>query len=730
MKLTFKNYDTNEELSFNTNKKFIIIYGKNGVGKTTISRNEKFDKKYVFNEDFIYSNVFNISEKGFIQSPTTKENFSGLWIGENIVKIRQDIAKIMEKEKYVSDELSKIEKANTNLFNKQGIPFNFSDKLVSLTNKKFKLTEDKIELQKKKYIPTNEYITTIKNRKDYIDKINYLKRNDLYKQLIEKIQKSLILNQKILKVDNKCLDNLNNRINNLEESKEIIDKIEQVFKEDNIDEELKEKIRDWYKIHFDKDHCIFCGNKSINKAKEKWKEVFNNAYIEEKKKIKSELEDNIKVCEDITNINQYKEIDKEIYDYIDQIKQILSISKKNIENGIYEQINILNISKEVKTLEVNKLIDDIINYTLNQSLKELEFFYNASLCLKDDREKATKELDKIMDGEGDIIATNINSILADLGLNKNINITVDRRSKPYKFTYNIENHKEVGELSDGQKHKLALSIFINSIINDNLEGKIIVIDDPVVSLDILSYIQFKQLLIKRVIKQRFKDSTTLLLLTHDITYLYIQISNIFDDENMKKDTIIYKLSDKSIQEIPLDYFKTDDITLFRIAINKCSNITELKCINRITAKIFRIIIDIRLRFYGISDTSKVVVKKLPIDSEKIEKLQKYSNLLSRVARESNPELKDILEGIKSIKRTADLFGITDFITEKNIKNIEKIIEKKIEGKLEDGIFDIIESVGNFLTTTEDAEMKGYVEHTRISYTRNLIGLDLEGFFNK
>ena len=72
---------------------------------------------------------------------------------------------------------------------------------------------------------------------------------------------------------------------------------------------------------------------------------------------------------------------------------------------------------------------------------------------------------------------------------------------------------------------------------------------------------------------------------------------------MKNDTILYKLSSNNITTIPIDYIKTDDISLFKLAINKCNNTSELKILNTITNKIFRIIIDIRLRFYGISDTS-------------------------------------------------------------------------------------------------------------------------------
>lgn len=65
MKLEFLNYDTHKMINFETDKHLIAIYGKNGSGKTTLSRTNLFNRKYVFNEDFIYSNVFNVSEKGF-----------------------------------------------------------------------------------------------------------------------------------------------------------------------------------------------------------------------------------------------------------------------------------------------------------------------------------------------------------------------------------------------------------------------------------------------------------------------------------------------------------------------------------------------------------------------------------------------------------------------------------------------------------------------------------------
>ena len=728
MKFEFINYETKKKINFETEKHLIAIYGKNGSGKTTFSRINLFDSKYVFNEDFIYSNVFNVSEKGFTQTSITKENFSGLWLGENIVKIRQEISKIREQEKEIKENYQQIASKYVKFFSEQGIPFNYEQKTKEIKNDNFNLTDEDITVQASKYIASYTFKTDIKNKTELKEKINYLKKNDIYNNLILKIQNNKLLSELLLKEKNNYVTILNKRIDILKKNQEIIKKTENIFKEDEITDDIKIKVHEWYLIHEKKDHCIFCGNKNINESLEKWKTVFTNTNIIEKQDIIKDLDNIIDDCTKIVNEKIYKSVDEEIINYINTITEKIKIAKSMIEIGIYENINFdLNI-KNIKIIEIRELTNNIINYSMNLSINSIEFYYNAQLYNENLRKTKTNELDKLMDTEGEIIARNINDIFKNLGLNKNINITVDKHSVPHKFAYSITNHKDVNELSDGQKHKLALAIFINSIINDDLTNKVIVIDDPVVSLDISSYILFKQFLVSELIKEKFKDSTKLILLTHDITYLYIQLSNIFNDNNMKNDTCVYKLSSDKISEIPIDYIKTDDISLFKLALSKCSNIQELKSLNVITNKIFRIIIDIRLRFYGISDTSEVGHQLLPIDNDKKELLQTYSNHLSKVSRQNNPILCDIYNSILYIKNTAELFGINDFISNKELNNIKNIISNNINGNISDDIFNVINSISSFLKKTTNKEMKGYVEHTRVSYTRNLIGLSLDDFF--
>lgn len=104
MEVTFKNYETNKNITLNSEKSLLVIYGKNGSGKTTLSRSNYFDRNYVFNEDFVFSNVYNICKTGASQAASTKEKFSGLWLGEDIVKIRKEISNILEIEKKIKTE--------------------------------------------------------------------------------------------------------------------------------------------------------------------------------------------------------------------------------------------------------------------------------------------------------------------------------------------------------------------------------------------------------------------------------------------------------------------------------------------------------------------------------------------------------------------------------------------------------------------------------------------------
>ena len=61
--------------------------------------------------------------------------------------------------------------------------------------------------------------------------------------------------------------------------------------------------------------------------------------------------------------------------------------------------------------------------------------------------------------------------------------------------------------------------------------------------------------------------------------------------------------------------------------------------------------------------------------------------------------------------------------------MKNIIDNNIEADEVGDIFEIISSLKKFLDNTSENDMKNYINHTRNSYSRNIIGLGLEDFYN-
>ena len=98
------NKETSQKFLIELKKPFVVIYGKNGSGKTTISRNEIFDKNYVFNTDYIHRNVYIESSSGTKDDTHTKESFSSLWLGEDIVAVKSSLDKSKEILKKINEK--------------------------------------------------------------------------------------------------------------------------------------------------------------------------------------------------------------------------------------------------------------------------------------------------------------------------------------------------------------------------------------------------------------------------------------------------------------------------------------------------------------------------------------------------------------------------------------------------------------------------------------------------
>lgn len=141
-------------------------------------------------------------------------------------------------------------------------------------------------------------------------------------------------------------------------------------------------------------------------------------------------------------------------------------------------------------------------------------------------------------------------------------------------------------------------------------------------------------------------------------------------------------------------------------------------------------IDLRLRFTGQSFADNINIDKLPYDATKIYKLKKINRLLCEVGRKFNPSYDEIYLAISKLYDSSLILGFEGFILEKHVKKVKQIIEENIDSEEVGDLFEIIQSLKKFLESASDDEMKNYINHTRNSYSRNIIGLGLEDFYEE
>ena len=192
--INFKNEDSKKNISLELDKKMIFIYGKNGSGKTTFSRSNDLDKKYVFNEDFVYKNVYIIDAEGAKIDSGVKNNFSELLVGEDVVLLKEKQNKLEEIYKELNTKSNDNETFINSSLASNGIPnsYNFLKEKVDET---FNYDETKtIEEQMEIYKSDLELEQTITNDKELEINVNQIKKHENIKLLIEKIKKIPLLN--------------------------------------------------------------------------------------------------------------------------------------------------------------------------------------------------------------------------------------------------------------------------------------------------------------------------------------------------------------------------------------------------------------------------------------------------------------------------------------------------------------------------------------------------------
>jgi len=726
--IDFVNLESNQEIKLKLDKKMIFIYGKNGSGKTTFSRSKNLDRRYVFNEDFIHRNVYIIDEEGAKVDTAIKNNFSQLLIGEDVVNLKKQQDKMVNLQKSITEEYKQLNTNIAELFNKANININYNS-LANIKDENLIVNfNQSISDQLNSYRSNFSIETNIKSEDELNKSLNQIQKQENIASLISKIKNIPMLYEYLYAKDFLILNRLNESILYIKTNIETIKKIENLAAEKNIKKTDFNIISSWIdlQVSTNKNDCIFCGSPNIKEKITEWQSIINDKIV----KFKNDLTENLN---SISSETQKILDNKELYEPIAPItiKNIINFNNtitsaiENINNEKFDFIKYEDRLEEKLTENIEDIIKNVANF-LVYDYKDKIIFFNSIL------DKINKIIVKIKLAIEEKLKLNaekhtksISEILIALGLDKEIKVAVDKYGGNIKYSLNITNNK-LSTLSDGQKHKLSLAVFLNSIKELPLENKILVFDDPMVSLDELGYHLFKSYLIKNVLTLK-ENNPTLIILTHNFNYLYIQISNIITNKELKNITKVLKLNQSGFETIDIELFKLDDIALFKKCLNEMRFKEELILLSRLYNKIFREFLDLKLRINGnpICENPGVEIDKLQIENDSKIELHKFSDEFCSHERKKHPSFDNSKIGLKSLKQAITLLGFNDYITNNDIEKVETLLDKNENNS--SSIFTIIEIIVEILNTEEIKynEFINYLNHPRVSYTKNIIASSLD-----
>lgn len=732
-KLNFTNPETKVPLSLNLDKEFIIVFGKNGAGKTTISRCAP-NQNCVFNTDFIYRNIYIETSTGATDDSKTKEAFSELWIGEKTVKLKKELEEIRARSKEVTKIKDNLITVITKDFSDYGVTLinlnnvNIDLETIFATYKKPKDKTDEEII--KNYKSKNPLKTSINNEEELKQHIAKFHNNELVQIFINDLKNNALLNELFLinKKDEK--DKFLEKIKRYNEIAKDLRHLDEVFTaKDTKKEEVW--IKDALVLHEDADHCYFCGNPNIKEAMEKWKKVTESKLKEETNLIVDSL---CNAKKSIENILKYK----------DSVLKIASKSVKSIDNlyaylkdveekiltrePVDERMCFPDIKTDELITEENKLLEEIQKYIFKKYFDKYEITY---LLLKDylvQIANKDKEIEDEMDANAESITKAIDDHLRELDFDKELEIVVDKRGNEKKYRFGFASASvKLNTLSDGQKHKLALAIFFASIEKLDLTDKVVVLDDPVVTLDYRSYYSVKSKIIKL---REEKKPLCLVLLTCNIDYLYIQLTNLFNKSEIT-DTTMFHLTGGSIEEVDFNIINFDDLSLYKNGLNQISSFEEFNLVASLNVRIYRMFLDLLLRMQGIPSNGnpKDEILSIPgIDKTTKDRLVEENEFVEKYCRKESATNSELFETFEKTNDFINTLGFPSLIDSTIFENLKKFNNSEIRSNAYSGnvlLFLIIRRALVIANSTEKKYkcLKDYLNHPRTQLTSSIVGVD-------
>ncbi|HEY5590361.1 MAG TPA: AAA family ATPase [Paludibacter sp.] len=734
MKYTFVHPESKVEITHESEKQTIFVFGRNGSGKTSFTRSNCFDSKFVFNEDFINRNVYIVDSNGAKTDTNTKDGFSGLWIGEDIVLLQKKLQKLI----FLKKEFDNFRIAEFDKIKSYYLDFNFTEQIARIKTQKvtYSLDENKsLSENYNEFKIKNEkivFMSEIKTENDFKLKLESIKNNKTLSLLYEKIKSNPLLSFIFLENCPDEISEINVRIESLIQLKKDIEEGNQFVLSKGLNaSQIRElNFNKIIEIQSKLKKCIICSNENINSEVEKWIHFLNSGSETQVNQLKTRLVEHQKCISWILeNKEIFETVYPEIFNSILKLNEVIRLQLEKITKNEFEKLTFVNTEKFTEIHKIEKIILLINEYVLFRNFILLLFLNEFEVQIINLTSITKEEINKTLKNNAENYASSINKISELIGLGKMIELKPENRGDNPKYNFSIIGHPKISELSDGQKHKLALAIFLSFLQKSDLNNKTIVIDDPVVSMDTASYHYFKRYIITYIQSKidLNNQNTKLIILTHNLDYLFVQTSNILGNSLLSEKMEIVRIGETEFEQISLELINMEDFTLFKRAIDSVSTLDEIKLLRNIILKIFRCIVDLRLKMQGIvsSENPSFEIKEIDISEESRKKLLVINKWLNENLRKPSFDCNTIYTALINLQLASQILGFFTPITEEKLMQISKIINEKINYKHHCIYFEILSRLEELvIKESENKMLTNYILHPRNSFTKSLVSLSL------
>ena len=339
---------------------------------------------------------------------------------------------------------------------------------------------------------------------------------------------------------------------------------------------------------------------------------------------------------------------------------------------------------------------------------------------------ANKESEKFSKDTNDLIA----KISKKLGLEKDLKIFHETRkgSTPKMSIGPADKKIKIGMFSEGQIHRLALAIFFADILSKDKTYDFLVLDDPMISLNVVAYHKLKSFIIYDL-QNKYEKS---IILTHNISFLLIMLSNLFREIDKREETCLIELKPNNHYILPMETIAKDDIILFKHAIDDSNDMNDVSLWYWMIEKIARYFLDIKLSLMGIVSFSDVKVDLSRVfEDDNLDQIKDIHKQIVNVSKDTKAKVYEIVLALEKLNTFCIKLGFPKIITESTLNNFRSkfdremvVIQNPIAKNLE---FSILKEGHKivFNLNRDNAFLKDYIMHPRHQVTESLVAFEAQ-----